>query len=354
MLRNEVVNITLLNGDYNAIVVGMLVALLASTTWLLLATQRGWPVSTTHSIVGAIAGFGVVRLGLSGVKWHILGKIGLSWFLAPIIAGFFAFALFFGIHRFVYGGVHKLNKVRLMLCLYMFLLVFVNLGVTLSAGLALFSFNLTYSMSWAIAAGLGGLAAICFWFSVSKKIHQDKIDSSRTLHEQVEASFKWLAILAACAMAYSHGSNDVANAIGPLSSIIDALNTGKINHTAPVPFWVLSIGVGGVIVGLALLGKKVIATIGTRITQLTPSRGFCVQLATSGTVVIASGLGIPVSTTQILVGALMGLGMARGLRSLNLRVVRSIFLSWVVTVPAGFAISVIYYYIINLMLNVLA
>ena len=348
-LRNQVIDLSSLNGDYLALVYGMLASLLAATTWLVLASSRGWPVSTTHSIVGAIAGFGVVELGVHGVQWVILRDIALSWVLAPVLAGFIAFALFFGIQRLVYGANDQLARARLVLAIYMFLLVVVNLGVTLVAGLHVFNIEIGHTVGWVLAGGVGLVASGLFWLYLGQHSRVDMAMSRRAVYDKIEDNFKWLAILAACAMAYSHGSNDVANAIGPLASIIDAISTGQVNVENVMPLWVVLIGVAGVIIGLAVYGKKVIATIGTRIMQLTPSRGFCVQLATSSTVVIASGVGMPVSTTQILVGALLGLGFARGLRSINLRVVRSIFLSWVVTVPAGFILAIVYYFLMRIL-----
>ena len=165
--------------------------------------------------------------------------------------------------------------------------------------------------------------------------------------EGLEKIFGVLMMFTACAMAFAHGSNDVANAIGPLAAIVGIVkNGGSVLAQAPIPLWIMILGAAGIISGLAMYGYKVIATIGTEITQLTPSRGFAAQLATAGTVVLASGIGLPISTTQTLVGAVLGVGFARGIGALNLSVVRNIFMSWIVTLPAGAILAIIYYHVL--------
>ncbi|MGL4978395.1 MAG: inorganic phosphate transporter, partial [Plesiomonas sp.] len=161
----------------------------------------------------------------------------------------------------------------------------------------------------------------------------------------VERVFSVLMVITACAMAFAHGSNDVANAIGPLSAIVAVINSGgDLQSTSPIVWWILPLGAVGIVIGLALLGHKVMATVGTGITDLTPSRGFAAQFATATTVVIASGTGLPISTTQTLVGAVLGVGFARGIAALNLGVVRNIVASWIITLPAGAFLSIIFFY----------
>ncbi len=144
-------------------------------------------------------------------------------------------------------------------------------------------------------------------------------------------------------MAFAHGSNDVANAIGPLAAVISIASTGSVGATSSLPLWVLVIGGGGIVIGLATFGRHVIATVGKKITQLTPSRGFAAELAAATTIVIASGTGMPVSTTHTLVGAVLGVGLARGIDAIDLRVVARIFVSWVVTIPAGAFLAIVFF-----------
>ena len=168
----------------------------------------------------------------------------------------------------------------------------------------------------------------------------------------LEKIFGLLMMFTACAMAFAHGSNDVANAIGPLAAVYGIVKSGgAVLGQSMIPFWVMLLGAIGIVSGLAMYGYKVIATIGSEITQLTPSRGFAAQLATASTVVIASGLGLPISTTQTLVGAVLGVGFARGIGALNLSVIRNIFLSWVITLPAGAILAIIYYHILKMFLG---
>ena len=163
----------------------------------------------------------------------------------------------------------------------------------------------------------------------------------------VEKTFGLLMIFMACAMAFAHGSNDVANAIGPLAAVVGIIDTGQIIHQSHIPPWILLLGAMGIVAGLTMYGHKVIATIGNQITELTPSRGFAANLATATTVMLASGTGLPISTTQTLVGAVLGVGLARGISALNLGVIRNIFMSWIITLPAGALLSVIFFYVLK-------
>jgi PiT family inorganic phosphate transporter len=164
----------------------------------------------------------------------------------------------------------------------------------------------------------------------------------------VEKVFTVLMIVTACAMAFAHGSNDVANAIGPVAAVVAVAQAGgSVAQKSATPIWILLIGAAGIVAGLSMYGHKVMATIGTKITLLTPSHGFAATLAAAGTVVVASGTGLPISTTHTLVGAVLGVGMARGIGAIDLRVVRTIFISWVVTLPAGAILAVVFFYLLK-------
>jgi len=166
----------------------------------------------------------------------------------------------------------------------------------------------------------------------------------------VERTFTVLMVITACAMAFAHGSNDVANAIGPVAAIVSIVDSGEIGQKSAVPIYILLLGAVGIVVGLATYGHRVMATVGSNITELTPSRGFAATLAAATTVVLASGTGLPISTTHTLVGAVLGVGLARGIGALNLGVIRSIFMSWIITLPVGAVLAVIFYYVLTTLL----
>lgn len=328
--------------------VGMISALLASGLWLLIASNFGWPVSTTHTIVGAVIGFASICFGLDYVSWHVVINIGLSWLLTPLIAGILAFLLFKSVHFLVLDHKEPITRAKDIIPFYVFLVALIISLVTLKLGLRPLGLNLTnmvvfsYSMAFAISITLIALV----WLRLR---HQKRnISTLSDSNDEVERYFGVLTIVTACAMAFAHGSNDTANAIGPVATVVNIVHYGngfQNNHS--LPFWVVVMGAVGLALGLAIFGYKVIQTVGNNITNLTPTRGFVAQLSTATVVVVSSGYGMPVSTTQVLVGALLGVGMARGIGAINLRVVRNIFLSWLVTVPAGAIGAIICFYILS-------
>ena len=337
------------------LVLGMISAMLSAGLWLLVATLFSWPVSTTHSIIGALVGFGVVASGIEAVQWGAFGGIVGSWVITPAIAGVFAFFLFVHIQRFIFCKFHPLKHAKRIAPYYVFLTVLIISVVTLDKGLKHVNIELTANESWLLGLGIsifaGIIAKILFGF-----LHFDQTLEAKKHYANVEKLFSVLMLMTACAMAFAHGSNDVANAIGPLASVAAILTS---NGEMPVgelsfPSWVLLLGALGMVVGLATFGYKVMNTVGSGITALTPSRGFAAQLATAGTVVLASGTGLPISTTQTLVGAIMGVGLARGIAAINLNIVRNIVVSWVVTVPAGAFFAIIVYFIMKTALIAIA
>jgi len=180
------------------------------------------------------------------------------------------------------------------------------------------------------------------------RIHIDPSDDKDFHYTNVEKIFAVLMVVTSCAMAFAHGSNDVANAIGPVAAVVSIVTSGgDIAGKSALSLWVLLLGGSGIVLGLVMYGKKVIATVGNNITELTPSRGFAATLAAATVVVVASGTGLPISTTHTLVGAVLGVGMARGLAALNLSVIRNIFLSWIITLPAGGILAIIFFYILK-------
>ena len=321
------------------LVLGMLAALLAAAIWLALASARGWPVSTTHAIVGALVGFGIAGIGFDAVQWGKIGEIAASWVVSPVLGGLFAFALMISIQRLILDSPRPLHSAVKWGPCYVFLVGFIIALVTLFKGLKHLDFALSVTESCLLAGAIGIVVAILG----AILIRRVKVDSSadESFHfAGVERVFAPLIIFTACAMAFAHGSNDVANGIGPLAAVYGLVQSGgELGQTSSVPIWILLLGGAGIVIGLSTYGFRVMQTIGTRITHLTPTRGFCATMAAAITVVLASRTALPVSTTHIAVGAVMGVGLARGIGALNLDVIRSIVVSWVVTLPAGGLLS---------------
>lgn len=330
---------------------GMISALLASGIWLLLASNFGWPVSTTHTIVGAVIGFATVCFGVSYVRWNVVTNIVLSWFITPIFAGILSFMLFKSVHFLVFNHKDPIAKARDIVPVFVFMVAFVISVVTLKLGLKPLGWQLSNTLVFCSSLSFSAVSTItvAVWLRLNYK--KQAIVKLSDSYEEVERYFGLLTVITACAMAFAHGSNDTANAIGPVATVVNIVHFGPqfINNQG-LPFWVVIMGAVGLALGLAIFGYKVIQTVGNNITKLTPTRGFVAQLSTASVVVVSSGYGLPVSTTQVLVGALLGVGMARGIGAINLKIVRSIFMSWLVTVPAGAIGSVLCFYLLKTIL----
>jgi len=347
-VRKGMIDTELLVGDPQLLIAGMLAALAAAGTWLMLATRAGWPVSTTHSIVGAIIGFAVVGIGFDAVHWEKVSAIVASWVVSPIIAGVLAFILFTTVRRLILETTEPLQNARRYVPFYMFLGGTLITLVTLLKGLKHVGLNLSMVESYSLAAFVGLIITVIGIYFI-RRIPTPAENDREKQFQAVERVFAVLMVLTACAMAFAHGSNDVANAVGPVAAILSTAKTGSVLQQSPIPVWVLLLGGVGIVFGLATYGRKVIATVGHQITHLTPSRGFAAEMAAAGTVVMASGTGLPISTTQTLVGAVLGVGFARGIAAINLGVVRSIFFSWVITLPAGAGLAAMFFYIFRLL-----
>lgn len=341
-IRKGIVDSASLMGQPELLVFGMLAALLAAGIWLMIATGAGLPVSTTHSIVGAITGFAIVGLGMEAVHWDKLGSIVASWVVSPVLSGTLAFIIFTSIQRLILDQPSPLAAARRYAPLYTFLAGFVLTLVTLLKGLKHVGLQLSTPMSFALAT-IVGVLAVGLGFLIISRVKMDP-EADRDFHfANVERVFAALMIMTACGMAFAHGSNDVANAVGPVAAVVSVAQSGDVGQQAPLATWVLLLGGVGIVLGLLTFGQRVIATVGTGITALTPSRGFSCEIAAATTVVLASGTGLPISTTHTLVGAVLGVGLARGFAALNLRVINRILMSWVVTVPAGALLAVLFF-----------
>jgi PiT family inorganic phosphate transporter len=344
-IRKGMLDAVLVEQNPELVLYGMLAALASAGTLLLVATRFGLPVSTTHSIVGAIVGFGAVGLGADAVAWGKVGQIVASWVTSPLIGGVLAFLIFGLIRNRVLDRDKPIEELTRIGPFFFFYVFFIMGLVTLFKGLKNLKLDLDLPEALAASTALGLVGAvlgIVVMRRASRRAGETKEDSGQFRH--VEQVFVVLQIMTACAVAFAHGSNDVANSIGPLAAVHSIVTTGAAATTASVEPWMLALGGFGIIIGLATWGYRVMETIGTKITELTPSRGFAAELAAATTIVLASRMGIPVSTTHILVGSVLGVGLARGIGALDLRVVGSIFVSWVATLPLAAALSVFFFY----------
>ena len=328
--------------DREQLIYGMLASLASAGTLLIGATRYGLPVSTTHAIVGSIVGFGAVGIGLDVVNWGKVGQIALSWLTSPLLAGIIAFIIFQITRSRILDTKDPVAQVRKLGPAFFFFVFFIIGLVTMFKGLKPLKLDLDFTEALVGSVILGfvgaGLGTIL--------IRRVQVGAKDPKHRfsQVERIFVILQILTACAIAFAHGSNDVANAIGPLAAVAYAVQGLDLGGKAPVELWMLAIGGIGIVVGLATWGYRVMETVGKRITELTPSRGFAAQLAAATTIVLASRLGIPISTTHTLVGAVLGVGLARGISALDLRVVGKIIVSWVATLPIAAGLSIFFYF----------
>jgi PiT family inorganic phosphate transporter len=348
-IRKGIVDADLLVGSPELLVYGMLAALLAAGTWLYIASRNGWPVSTTHSIVGAIVGFAAAGIGVDAVQWGKVATIVMSWVASPLTAGFIAYLIYQSVQRLILRQDDPLSMAKRYVPIYIFFAAFTITLVTILKGLKHVGLTISlvdsYMLAIAIAIGIATVGSI----AISRIEPDPKAEKSQHFYT-VERVFAVLMVVTACGMAFAHGSNDVANAIGPLAAVISIAQSGEIAAKSALPIWVLALGGGGIVIGLATFGRHVIATVGKKITQLTPSRGFAAELAAATTIVIASGTGMPISTTHTLVGAVLGVGLARGIEAIDLRVVARIFVSWVVTIPAGAFLAIVFFFVFKTIL----
>ena len=343
-IRKGIVDTQLLEGTPKLLVYGMLAALLAAGTWLLIASRNGWPVSTTHSIVGAIVGFAAVGIGVDAVHWGQVGTIVMSWVVSPLTAGIVAFLIYMSVHRLILSRDNPLERAKRYVPVYMFLAAFTITLVTILKGLKHVGLTISLRDSYLLAIAIAIGVAIIGSLAIRRIQPDPKVDKKQHFYT-VERVFGVLMVVTACGMAFAHGSNDVANAIGPLAAVVSVAKNGMITAKSSLDYWVLMLGGVGIVIGLATFGRHVIATVGRKITQLTPSRGFAAELAAATTIVIASGTGMPISTTHTLVGAVLGVGLARGIEAIDLRVVVRILVSWVITIPAGAVLAIGFFFV---------
>jgi PiT family inorganic phosphate transporter len=343
-IRKGIIDPSSIINNPEILVYGMLASLLAAAIWLMIASSKGWPVSTTHSIIGALIGFAVVGISPEAVKWAKVGSVVMSWVVSPVIGGTISFLLVISTRKLIFDTDDPLKNAKRYAPVYIFLVGFIISLVTMFKGLAHLNLELTTGQSFAVATFFGLFTSTIGWTFI-RKIKDDPTANRTFSYASVEKVFTPMMLFTACAMAFAHGSNDVANGIGPLAAIYSIISSGgEVMQSSPLPLWILLLGGFGIVLGLITLGYRVMLTVGKKITELTPSRGFCAELAAATTVVLASRTGLPVSTTHILVGCVLGVGLARGIGALDLRVVLNIVISWLVTLPAGAIMAMIIFF----------
>ncbi|MCX6986596.1 MAG: inorganic phosphate transporter [Chlamydiae bacterium] len=406
-MQRGLINTDMFLTEPTILVLGMSSALMSTSIWLQIASYYGWPVSTTHAIVGAIIGFGGVVGGVEAVRWEEVLSILVSWVLSPLISAVISYILFYALQRKILFAMNPAKAtLRMLPYLTMFVFGVFTLSLTLN-GIDNLNLHINFSQAFLLACIIGALAFIVTYLLVRRKgtepsyeansmhspqsvvsldkaikhlqrVHantvegaNDKVASllievkslSQTLRKEtnftertseyrtVENKFVYLQILSACFVAFAHGANDVANAIGPVAAVLDIIKNGAISDVAAVPPWLLAFGGIGIVIGLATWGWRVIETIGKKITELTPTRGFCAEFGAATTILVASKCGLPISTTHCLVGAVLGVGLARGIKALNLSMLKDIVLSWIITIPASAIMSILVFYIMKMILG---
>ena len=346
-MRDGIINTSELLDKPLILIEGMLGVLLACTVWMNLASFLGVPVSITNAIVGSMVGFGVLVLGPSAIHWDQVSHIAIGWITSPLIAGVTAFGLVLSIQQLIFAQADPLKKAKRYVPFYLFIVGIVLSFITVFKGLHHFHVHLSFKQNVLVML----LTSIGMMFLGLFLINQipERLDMRRRerfIH--VEKYFAVLMAMTACAMVFAHGSNDVALAVGPLTIIHSLVMHAHQSLTVTsYPAWIILFGCIGVVAGFLMYGRRVIETVGSSITALTPSRAFAATLAAATTVVVATSLGIPVSATQTLVGAVLGVGLARGIGALNLIVIRNIFTSWILTLPAASILTIIFYKLMN-------
>ena len=324
------------------LVYGMISALLAAAIWLHIASYLGWPVSTTHSIIGGVLGFGVIAGGVDIVNWSRVGNVVLSWVVSPIMGGLFAYLVFQYINKTIFSKRRPLAHAKELLPFIVAIVFFILSIAIFYKGLKNLHLHFTFPdvLLFALVAGVVG-------FFISKILVRfiPDDDSKDFAHQfnTTENLFKYLQIVTAFYIAFAHGSNDVANAVGPLAAVVSILQGGAVEMKVEMPTWILGLGGGFIVLGLMVWGYRVMATVGESITDITPSRGFCATFGAASVVLICSKMGLPISTTHTLVGSVIGVGLARGLPTLNLGIIKMIFVSWITTIPFTAVISMLFF-----------
>lgn len=350
-MRDGIINTSQLSQQPLILIEGMLGVLFACTIWMNLASYMGVPVSITNALVGSMVGFGGLVLGTDTIHWNQVSHIAIGWITSPLIAGVTAYALFISIQQTIFVKNDPLERAKFYIPIYLFLIGSILSFITVFKGLNHFDIHLNFKQNLAVTLATS-ITITMIGMVFIKRIPEHSNMKRRERFLQVEKYFAVLMAMTACAMVFAHGSNDVALAVGPLSIVYSlVMNAHHPIGAMDYPAWIILLGCVGVVSGLLMYGRKVIETVGSAITTLTPSRAFAATLAAATTVVLATSLGIPVSATQTLVGSVLGVGLARGIGALNLIVIRNIFTSWILTLPAASLLTIISYKILHVFIG---
>jgi len=339
-VRKKIVDVKVLSLHIGpeTFICGMLAAILGAAIWITIATYFSLPVSTTHSIVGAVVGFGIVAAGIDAINFGKLAEIVASWIISPIAGGILSFFTFTIIKRKVFDRDDKMESAKRVVP-YFVGFVFVVLALSMVyKGLKNLHLDMAIGEASLMALMIGGMSGGATHLFLRN--YRTKLEDE---YQQVENFFKHLQILTACYVAFAHGANDVANAVGPLAAIVSVARTGNILQRTTVPIWILVIGGIGIALGIATWGQRVIETIGKRITEITFTRGFSAEFGAATSILICSKLGLPVSTSHTLVGSVVGVGFAHGIGAIDLGVIREIIAAWLLTIPVAAGLTVMIY-----------
>ena len=329
---------------------GFVASLLAAAIWVTLSTWKEMPISTTHSIIGALMGFGLIAGGTSTVIWSKVGSVIASWILSPLAGCVLAFIVFKIIVKTIFAKDKPVAAAKIVgPIIFGFTAFLIVSSLFLKTPLSK-NYGFT-DLDGLIIAFAVSIIVIIIGMVILRKI-ETKSDEDRVVYSTVEGIFRKLQIGTSCYVAFAHGANDVANAIGPVASIIPLAQGIDIGPTVEVPIWLLILGGIGIAFGCMTWGRRVMRTVGSRITSLTNTRGFSIDFGAATTVLIASKLGMPISTSHTVVGAVVGVGLARGLEAVDLKIIKKIIVSWLLTLPIAAGTSVVIFLCLRIITGV--
>ncbi len=319
----------------NLLLFGMLASVLGSAIWVNIATYLKLPVSTTHSIIGGVIGFGLVSVGIGGITWKVVLFVVLSWIISPVFGGVIAFIIFSIIKKYILSSPRPIEQTKKIGPIFIGIVGFILSLATIYKGLENLHLDLSFFKAFFISLGIA--AAGFFIGSVLLRRYKEKETDP---YFQVERMAIPLQILSASFESFSHGANDVANAIGPVAAILAIVETLQVDMKVSIPLWLLLVGGFGIAIGAYGWGQGVMETVGKKITSITPTRGFAAEFGTAATVLLCSRLGMPVSTTHVCVGNVIGVGLARGISAIDLNVIKKIASAWIVSLPVAGLFSI--------------
>jgi PiT family inorganic phosphate transporter len=342
-IKGKIINVDIIAPEI--LLLGFISSLLAAAIWVTLSTWKEMPISTTHSIIGALMGFGLIAGGISLVNWMKVGSVAASWVLSPVAGCILAFIIFKIIVKLIFAKENPVESAKIIGPLIIGVTAFLItssllLKTSLGERIQISDFEVIF-ISFIIAIIIAFIGIILLR-NIKSKSAED--------YKTVEGIFKNLQVITCCYVAFSHGANDVANAIGPVAAIIPLASTGELNTTTQIPTALLAIGGFGIALGCITWGRKVMETVGKKITSLTHTRGFSVEFAAATTVLIASKMGLPISTSHTVVGAVIGVGLARGLEAVDMTIIKKIVFSWILTLPVAAITSVVIFICLTLIL----